>query len=850
MDSILKWKAAVLIGLLAAESSYALPQPMGSLAESILARTQTQPDRPFKTQYPPPHERISIPRQKPIYHSALERDGQESRLPFPTVSVESSPDQQSADGSVPHRPAKLRPRPRPHSSPHRPGSSGKTHGLGDLGDQDIFQPVGTGPVPDVISTRQDYPVSKKHVNATGPVETNKFYAGFFLGSQTSASFTQPYTLTWLGGGGTLKSWGMAACHDEQTSLAYGPKESNLPGEPVEYYINPTGLQPIVLSANEFANSTQLQVEQPMAFSAQAVLSRPSSPSQRIVFPVVQGMGYVTAIYSNLQPIIQSGTFFSKVVSAGSPRSGIFKYRVELNDNSSWLIYATPTDGTDPDFKLDSKANLRGPSGFSGTIQVAKNPSGASGEKFYDTSCGVYPVAGHVSGSVNGKVGTYSLGWTKSGKDVQDTPLLMFALPHHVESFDASTKAGVTDMTLRTTTKGNATAVVGGAWSMTEPSLPVDIGFAPWTPTIGNVLNISTTALKTILSVAPEELNQDIESQTNLNSMYYSGKALSKFATLVYTVNTLGNDIELAASAFGRLKSSFERFLNNTQQYPLVYDAVWKGTVSSAGYNGDLNADFGNTAYNDHHFHYGYFIQAAAIIGSLDPVWLAENKDWVNMLVRDAGNPATDDPYFPFSRSFDWFNGHSWAKGLFESFDGKDEESTSEDALFAYAVKMWGQTTGDASMEARGNMMLGIMQRSLHNYFLMENDNVNQPSNFIANKVTGILFENKVDHTTYFGSELAYIQGIHMLPLIPSSAYTRQNQFVTEEWNAMFASGAASPAENVDGGWKGILYANLAIINPTASWEFFAQSNFSYSWLDGGASRTWYLAYAAGLGGVP
>ena len=66
-----------------------------------------------------------------------------------------------------------------------------------------------------------------------------------------------------------------------------------------------------------------------------------------------------------------------------------------------------------------------------------------------------------------------------------------------------------------------------------------------------------------------------------------------------------------------------------------------------------------------------------------------DADWVNTLLRDAANPSSTDPYFPFSRSFDWYHGHSWAKGLFDSGDGKDQESTSEDALFSYAMKMWG-----------------------------------------------------------------------------------------------------------------------------------------------------------------
>lgn len=90
----------------------------------------------------------------------------------------------------------------------------------------------------------------------------------------------------------------------------------------------------------------------------------------------------------------------------------------------------------------------------------------------------------------------------------------------------------------------------------------------------------------------------------------------------------------------------------------------------------------------------------------------------------------------------------------------------------------------------------------------------------------------------------------MLPLLSHSPYTRQKEFVTEEWKEMFASDACRPADKVGGGWKGVLFANLAMVDPKAAWDFFAQDDFDYSWIDGGASRTWYLAFAAGLGGCP
>lgn len=110
-----------------------------------------------------------------------------------------------------------------------------------------------------------------------------------------------------------------------------------------------------------------------------------------------------------------------------------------------------------------------------------------------------------------------------------------------------------------------------------------------------------------------------------------------------------------------------------------------------------------------------------------------------------------------------------------------------------------------------------------------------------------LFENKIDHTTYFGSNTEYIEGIHMLPLMPFSTLTRTQEFVREEWNQYFANGTV---DSVVGGWRGVLYANLAIIDAVTSYKFFSNTSFDYGLLDGGASLTWYLTYSAALGGSP
>lgn len=47
----------------------------------------------------------------------------------------------------------------------------------------------------------------------------------------------------------------------------------------------------------------------------------------------------------------------------------------------------------------------------------------------------------------------------------------------------------------------------------------------------------------------------------------------------------------------------------------------------------------------------------------------------------------------------------------------------------------------------GNLMLAIEARSFNNYFYLQSNNANHPARFIGNKVTGILFENKVDYAS-------------------------------------------------------------------------------------------------------
>lgn len=709
----------------------------------------------------------------------------------------------------------------------------------------IFQPVASGPPPSQFPLQWQHFVQRNKVTGGTALHTNKFYTNLLVGSQRKAIFTHPYSM-WFRDckDSALPYCGISISHIDREKVAYEEVD------PSAFFMNPLGIESIILSALELGYETQLLTTHLAAFSINAHLSSRNDIAPVMSLPIVQGMGFITAVYTNASPIISTGVFFRSLVfplEQPGRDDGVWKYRVMLRDESVWLVYIRSNEASTvaPALVLQGSTKITGPTGFSGTIQIAKLP--ASGiEAVYDLSAGVYALKTTVEATASGSEGSYTLQWTKDG--LTDRSLLMFALPHHVESMDSASKARLTPLKLQTTTKGLATATLADSVTMIERHMPTEAGFGPYSPF--GMVDVPPLALRKITQVVRMELAQNMTAQTDLTSMYFSGKGFAKFAMAIVTANQIG-DTDVAAAGLNNLTTAFSIFVDNRQRYPMVYETTWRGLVSSGSYiTNEALEDFGNTYYNDHHFHYGYFVYTAAVIAYYDSSWLTKgnNKAWVDSLVRDYANSVEDDEYFPFSRSFDWFHGHSWADGLFESGDGKNEESTSEDSFSLYAIKMWGLATKDANMEARGNLQLAILRRSLQNYFLLESSNQNQPAQFIDNKAVGIMFENKIDHTTYFGSNIEYIEGIHMLPLHAVSPYMRSPTFVREEWATYFSDGRADAIP--DGAWRGILYANLALIDPRASWDYFSKPDFDLSTLDGGASLSWYLLLTAVLGGVP
>jgi endo-1,3(4)-beta-glucanase len=469
------------------------------------------------------------------------------------------------------------------------------------------------------------------------------------------------------------------------------------------YINPRK-QSLILSAIELDTQTLLRTDTHLPFSVNINLTLPWSLEEpKITFPVVQGMSFVTAGFRDATPMIQTGGKGFVEVSSPKSMGRTVKHHVKDVDGRDWLVYVNPVTGSRhdaADFVRTNTNTLVGPPGFKGTIQVAKNPLGGEGEALYDKAVGAFVCEASVTAVVEDGRAKYSFNYTKIG----NSRLLMFALPHHIQSLDPELNKQVTRLQLRTTTKGMATAVWAEKLTMIEPSLPTTMSFGPWGPNMNASVKLRypPEVVNLISAVAERDLRRIMSEAIPQESMYYAGKALARLAMIVWVIQDVIVNTAVAASGLEKLKTEIAKFVANQQRNPLYYDDSWKGVVSRAGFT-DPGADFGNTYYNDHHFHFGYFVYTAAVIAYLDPTWLTQgdNKAWTNMLVKDFAESDYNGRDYPFSRSFDWWHGHSWAKGLFESADGKDQESTSEDGFASFAIKMWGKVTGDVNMEKRG-----------------------------------------------------------------------------------------------------------------------------------------------------
>jgi hypothetical protein len=200
-------------------------------------------------------------------------------------------------------------------------------------------------------------------------------------------------------------------------------------------------------------------------------------------------------------------------------------------------------------------------------------------------------------------------------------------------------------------------------------------------------------------------------------------------------------------------------------------------------------DFGALSRcNDHHFHYGYFIHAAAQVALQDPAWGARYKDAINQMVFDVANNSKINPSpilkFPKERFWDAYENRGMASGMtFGDVIGNNEESISEHINFWTGTILWAAATGQQAMMEDAICHHAAAVHTSWTYWFDPAGNYNSfmskirgagfDPNWAGNGVARI-FDAFSRWDTFFGIHPVNARGIVIIPVTPASFYHAMN----------------------------------------------------------------------------
>ena len=199
---------------------------------------------------------------------------------------------------------------------------------------------------------------------------------------------------------------------------------------------------------------------------------------------------------------------------------------------------------------------------------------------------------------------------------------------------------------------------------------------------------------------------------NWRTAYWQGKGLTRLTKLAAVAEQQG-DLAARDQLLGWSRSAWSGGSRATGSRSYFHYDKGLGTVVT--YPDEF---FAVEQMNDHHFHYGYWIRAAAEIALRDPAWAAKER-WggmVDLLVADIATTERGRADFPFLRNFDAYEGHSWASGVGLGDFGNNQESSSE-AINAWAgLILWGEVTGNRALRDLGVYLYTTEIEAINHYW--------------------------------------------------------------------------------------------------------------------------------------
>ncbi|NCG07474.1 MAG: DUF5011 domain-containing protein [Gammaproteobacteria bacterium] len=257
-----------------------------------------------------------------------------------------------------------------------------------------------------------------------------------------------------------------------------------------------------------------------------------------------------------------------------------------------------------------------------------------------------------------------------------------------------------------------------------------------------------------------------------NDTYWNGKAVGRLSEVLAIADQLGM-VDEATALRDWLKGELSDWMSAERDGTLdsenyfVYDPNWSTLL------GMEESFASHQQLNDHHFHYGYFIRAAAEVCRVDKAFCSDAQygQMFELLIRDYAG-GKNDPMFPYLRNFDPANGFSWASGHANFVRGNNNESTSEAANAYGAMVLYGLVTGNDDIMERGMYLHASTSATyweywndIDGYLGGDPDARNFPPGY-PRITTSIIWGDGSAFSTWFSPAFAHILGIQGLPSNP------------------------------------------------------------------------------------
>jgi endo-1,3(4)-beta-glucanase len=316
--------------------------------------------------------------------------------------------------------------------------------------------------------------------------------------------------------------------------------------------------------------------------------------------------------------------------------------------------------------------------------------------------------------------------------------------------------------------------------------------------------------------------------------YFGGKTLQRATQLYRLASRLGLK-DAAATVREVVVTELDRWTEprGCDARPascFVYDPKNKGVVG-------LTPSFGSDEFNDHHFHYGYFLYAAGVLGAEDKALAARWRPVIDLLAADIAGQGSA-PLMPDRRVFDAYAAHSWASGTSPFADGNNQESTSEAVNAWVGLRLWADATKNAPLRDQATWMLAGEQDSAVRYGLRPDRADPALANF-DHEVVSLTWGAKRDYATWFSPEPAAMLGILLLPPTPSSpAY-----LAGDPARIRAAVQEATAGKGYDQQFGDYLLMYGALAGPDDARAALERARtLDDKWVDDGNSRSYLLAW--------